>query len=481
MLNVDLLLIGDARDGPTEEIVEIRNLEHALRLFGGYAYEKTTLYSTTSGHTLTETPWGSEVTPLQADSDGELIPLDLFEFAASGATLTFTPPGLTWYSGGNPSEVIFRYRTNPGNTALLKGIYAALTTGARVHALRLGDPVHASTTYVDWTFSARYAGTRYNGTTITVTGSNVVIDPAPGTGRRTVYTPTSDTDLYDQLLADFERNRHPLLIEGPFSNTALTIPSGTYVLAGGTNGTLTAQQVYDYLDEQDLAGADVICPVGLTTTNLSAVSLPTLLEETVYPHLLVVQASTTGPSLSGSANEERYVVSVGFNLEYESGTPRAETDEAAPVVAALLAQSLFGGTLAALPQQTYTPKYTQGQLHAVTAAGHLVAYTSISKGSALWYAVTGDSEWPVSTFRAYQEVVRAVYTLLEPTLGNTILSTRDLEAMLGLALSDLRGGEVLEWGLSFQHEEIFVDLLFRPHGEIRTVTFRVALGSPENV
>ncbi len=477
MQAVDLLLVGDALDGPTEEITWIRSLEQGLRLFGGYAYERITLTSTTSGHTLSGEPWGGEVAVLQYDGDGELVPLSLFEFTVSGSVLTWTKPGTTWYdSNDQPSQVTFRYRVNPSSTSLIKGIEGALGLGVRVHALRLGGE-HASITSGAYSFYAHYPGSRYNGTTVTCSGGTVTVVPAPGTGRPCVYTPTSDSDLRSQLDRDRYRGRQPLYYSQGGSDTGLTLPTGVLTLSGGTDGTLTTALLSGFVDTFDLTGVDVLCPLGISLSGALSGGVVSILEELPYPTLLVLPSSVQSVTLSGSPNPSRYVVPVAFSVEYRSGSPQAKTDDAAPVVAALIARDRHNLTLAPLPQRTFSPHYSQSGLHALATAGYVGALVSISKGPALWYVVTGDSDWPASTFRAYQEVVRATYQVLEPLLGNTALRLADVEEHLAAAYSQVTGSKVLDFTLQLQGETLFADVSLQPHGEVRTVQAQINLGA----
>src|SRR4051794_23244907 len=118
---IDLLLIGDALDGPEGEIREITSFDQALGLYGGYRYTTTSLASGATGTTLSFAPWGDEVLPLEADSDGALIPRTLFEFRVDGAQLTWTRNG-DWdrYQDSDPTlspTVVFKSRALPGATS----------------------------------------------------------------------------------------------------------------------------------------------------------------------------------------------------------------------------------------------------------------------------------------------------------------------------------------------------------------------------
>jgi hypothetical protein len=475
MQRIDLLLVGDATDGPVEEIIPIDSLDEAWRLFGGYQYEYTSIASGSTGYTLSTTPWANEVTPLKEDSDGFLIPQRLFEFTVDGASLSWTSPGAS-------SNVIFRISQEPGATSLLKGVLAARKTGLRVHVVRLGGTVAASAPSGGFTFYARHAGSRYNGTQIVVTsGGAVTVVPSGGIGRNRTYTLANDRELYDTLRTEVQKGFQGTLIKGSFSESSFTVPAGTYTLTDGTDGSLSAEAFNNYLRDEDLSGVDVVCPVGLLTTALSGAGVFDTITQNDYPTLIVAQAPNTGVLLSGTIIESRHLCSVGFKVRYDFGLLKERLDDAAPLVGALVAGSVFGHTLRQLPEFPAEPKYDQLGLHVLAASGHTVAFRSISKDWALWHANTGDPLWPVSTFRALQEIARIVFENLEPIVGNTLVSITDLDQILEDGFAAVEGSRIVDWELLLQGDILYLDISFTPHGEIRVVKTQLALGQDRAV
>ena len=73
MKTVALLLVGDATDGPEGELYQVTSLDAALRLFGAYRYTAVLVTSGSTSTDLPEVPWGGDVLPLKADSDGVLV------------------------------------------------------------------------------------------------------------------------------------------------------------------------------------------------------------------------------------------------------------------------------------------------------------------------------------------------------------------------------------------------------------------------
>jgi hypothetical protein len=476
MTRIDVLYVGDATDGPVEEFIPVDSLDQAFRLYGGYIYEQTTISSGSTGYHVSVAPWANQVLPMQAGPlDGSLIPLRLFEFAASGTALS-------WNAPGQSQRVAFRITAEPGSTSLLKGILAAKRTGQRVFATRLGGTSATAGPSGAFTFTARYAGNRYNGTTIVVSGSVVTVTPAVGTGRATVYRPTSDRDLVDQMRDDVARGWIGCGLSGPFSDTQLTVPTGTYTLAGGADGKMSANGLYQFLQEHDLAGVDVLCPVGIDTVACSGAGVSSWLEnEDIYPTLLVAQAPPSGVALSGIVNTFRHVCSVGFQTTYDQGLITERIDDAAPLVAALISGKRFGITLTALPEAPPTPRYDQAALHALAAAGHTAAYRSISKDWALWHAETGNADWHVSTFRALQEIARPIFTVLDSVIGSHITNTDELDRRLAEAFQGVSASKIIDWKLFVQGDTLYAGFRFQPYGEVRVISAQIALGTPQSV
>ncbi len=477
MIHVPVLLVGDATDGPVEEIVEIDSLEAGLKVFGGYKWTSSAVTSGATGATLSEAAFGNDVTVWTYASDGAVVPRVLHEFSASGTALTWTSQGDSATPDYN-ATALFKARAVPGDTSLLKGLYSALAAGGPVWCLRLGG-VHASVTSGNWSFRAKYAGSRYNGTEISVSGGVVTVTPAPGTGRIRSFTPTTDTDFLNKLALDLSRGYISFRAYGPDSTQAFTLPDGTYTLASGTDGALTESSLQTFLSGVDLTGVDFLVPVGLSrVTALSGTVLETL-QENSYPTVLVLKAGagTLTATITGDANTQAQVLSVANDAVYDEGTQFERTDDATPLVAAVIGKQRYNATLLPLPITRLSPMWTEDEIHAITSAGHTVGYLSILKGMATWTAVTGDEEWPVSTWRAYQEIARILFSNLEPLLGRTILEARGVDAVLRSALAKTRGSIIENFSLETRGSTISASLDFRPHGEVRTVTASLALAT----
>lgn len=475
MERINVLFVGTATDGPTEEIVRVDSLDRMLRLFGGYHYERTTITSGATGYTLGFTPWGDEITPLQEDGNSFLIPKYLFEFRASGNRLTWTPMG-------TGSTVVFRGMKQPTGTDLLKAIWATQTLDTTLHVLRLGG-THAEATSGQYQFTARYAGARYNGSTITITGNRVILRPAVGTGRNWTYTITSDQDLSQQLRDDVARGFQSVYLTGLAARDRITLPTGTFTLTGGTDGTLTGESLKTFVEEYELSGVDVLCPVGLSTQDVSGSGVLQSLVENEYPTLLVAQApiAASGVMLSGSVNTSRYLCSVAFRTTYQQGSTRQFVDDAAPLVAGMIGGRIFNLTFAPLTEYPPTPRFDQIALRALAAAGHTVPTYSISKGWALWRVLTGDSRWAVSTFRAYQEVLYPVFDHLLPLLGKSSVRIAAVRQRIDQALQAVRGSRVLHWDLDLDGDIVYVDLAIQPYGEVQAIRTRLALGQSDAI
>lgn len=474
MIRINLLFVGDATDGPTEELVPVDSLDSAWRLFGGYQYEYASISSGQTSHTLGNTPWGGEVTPLQIDSDGSLIPLRLFEFAISGAILS-------WTSLGYSTSAVFRYSVQPGSTSLLKGIIASSKVPLSVHAVRIGG-TQATAQAGNFTFYSRYAGNRYNGNVISITSGGVAtVTASGGTGRNKTYQVSSDLGLYDLLRNETQKGFQGFYIKGAFSRTSITVPAGTYTLTGGTDGSLTPALFDQFLNNWDISGVDVICPVGLLTTELSGAGTITTLGLNDYPTLVVAQAPPSGIALSGVIINSKNLVSVAFKLTYDQGLPKERTDDGAPVVAAIIGSNVFGLTLAPLPEFPAVPKYDQSSLHVLAASGHTTAFRSISKDWALWHVVTGDPDWPVSQYRALQEIARVAFESLEPTIGNVVVDQTYLDDLLATGFQAVTGSRIVDWSLQLQGDILYLEVGFVPFGEIKVVRAQLAVGQPQAV
>ena len=114
--------------------------------------------------------------------------------------------------------VYFRTLSPPTDTGLVGGLLAVYGVLPDLWVLRLGNGAYATAgPSGNFTWSARYPVTRYNGATITVGNGTATVSPTPGTGRRCVYSFTSDIDLARQLQRDFLRSRQPFTLAGSAS------------------------------------------------------------------------------------------------------------------------------------------------------------------------------------------------------------------------------------------------------------------------
>jgi hypothetical protein len=115
----------------------------------------------------------------------------------------------------------------------------------------------------------------------------------------------------------------------------------------------------------------------------------------------------------------------------------------------------------------------------MASGGHVVAYHSIAKDWVLWHAVTGDRDWPISTYRALQEISRPIFRILEMAIGNPFADLSDMDSRLGEAFSGLSASRVVDWELLLQGDSLYLDLSFIPYGEVRVVKCQVSLGTPQ--
>ncbi|HYT45350.1 MAG TPA: hypothetical protein VEP90_23685, partial [Methylomirabilota bacterium] len=345
-----------------------------------------------------------------------------------------------------------------------------------VWVVRLGG-TPATAQAGNFTFYSRYAGNRYNGITISITSGGLVkVTPSGGVGRNKNYQVGTDRGLFESIRNDTQKGFQGFYVRGSFSNSSLTIPAGTYVLSGGTDGSLTSSQVNDFFTAWDFAGVDVVCPVGLLTTDLSGAGVIDTINKNDYPTLLVAQAPPSGVALSGVVITSRNLASVAFQIHYDFGLPKARLDDGAPLVAAIIGNNLFGISLAQLPESPAEPKYDQIGLHILAGSGYITAFRSISKDWALWYAGTSDPEWPVSQFRALQEIARIAFEALEPTIGTTIIDISELNSLLGQGFNTTVGSRVIDWSLELQGNILYLDIAFVPYGEVRIIRAQIAVG-----
>lgn len=472
MQDIPVLIIGEAFDGPPEAVLPITSADQAFRLYGGYHYERTNIASGDTGYELSITPWDNEVKSFQEDSDGLLSPKQLWEFSVNGNFLT-------WNRYGDAlSNVVFQALRVPGPRSLLQGVLAALDYQNPVYVMRVDNSTSAqSATSGGFYFRARYPGAKYNGTTIVVSGDRVSITPAAGCGASVSNRQfTSDFTFTEWLQTENTRGREQFYLHGPRSQTSFTIPTATYVLTGGTNGTLNGDRATAIIEDYDFRGIEVVCPVGVPSIELSGAGFFSALKDLVYPTIAVVQAVPSGAALSGIINTDRQVVSVAFQVDYESGQSRQRTYDAAPLVAGLIGSTRFNITMAQLSQGPPTPRYTQTELHALTSGGHLTAFRSISKNWALWQCQTGDPRWSVSCMRAFQQVVREVFIACDDIIGKNFVDLTSIEDKIRTALGRVTTGEIVDWAVDLKGDILYIDITFRPNGELRTVSARVNIG-----
>lgn len=479
MNDIGLLIIGAADDGPKDVPVLLTNLAHAERLFGGYNSEYLTLTTGATGLTLSNSALSNIVHVLEEDSSNDWIPSRLFESQVSGTAFTWTKNG-DWdrFEDVDPTinpRRLLRYQVLPPSGHILRGIYSSIPTNAEVYGLRLGGEI-ATVTASGWTFSARYAGSRYNGTTVTVSGGVVTVNSSAGTGNKRIYTPTSDYHLKQLIRESFIRSKISIEVSGPDTTSGLTIPNGTWTLSGGTSGSVTSELLNEWLDSNGTAGIEIVSVVDFTTQDLLDSGIPELVNVLEYPTLFVGSSTVSGTAASGVTHSSRVILSVPFRGSYYTSEGAVVDCSSAQTVAALISLDYNGGTLAGLPENLhYTPVFTKDQLVALSDNGHIAWYHSIGKGPALWYTVNGDSSWPVSVSRSVQEISRRVYHTISNYIGKNIVNVDSLNFIVASLLTNLTGSTLVDWKLGISGSRLLLTISIRPNYEIRVFSFSVTL------
>lgn len=235
-----ILLVGTATDGPSYEVVRLKDERHLKSLFGGGFIERFALAASASSLSITwETFAGIEGNTLDGTRN------QLFSPNLSGTALTFGTLG-----GSGTRTVDIEYTPFTGISDLYYAARAFIReTGEMPIICRIGGETASGQNSNGWTFYAKYPGQRYNDVYVSYNGSALTVSGLEPNFPTRVYTESVET-LPRRIQRDFSFGLCPIRV-GAYSNT---LSAFTLTLSGGSDGAVTNNAVSGFFERVHLAG-----------------------------------------------------------------------------------------------------------------------------------------------------------------------------------------------------------------------------------
>ena len=230
-MSAKVLIVGTATDGPVGEVKSVSSLRELKNAFGGEYVETTTLTATATTYTLDFNPQ-STVSILHGVNQSNV----LYSPAVSGSTVIFGSVG------GTGLPVSFNYTPYIGDNDLINSATFCLENGDNsVQVMRVGGSP-AQYTQSGWGFQSVYNGSKYNNILITSSSSGVTIS-----GMSPQYPTKTYTGDPDYIAQRINADSYSLLVPVFVTDYTQTIPTINNNLAGGTDGVVDYNSVYDLL------------------------------------------------------------------------------------------------------------------------------------------------------------------------------------------------------------------------------------------
>ena len=226
----NVLLVGLATDGPSNEVHTFGSSAELLEVYGGSFLETFSVSPTGTTVPLSYLPQ-SQVQPFL---NGQ--PYSYFTPAVIGKTFAFGSMGGTGVTLGA------QYTPYLGTSDLvLASRYLFENLETDVHVCRIGGASSSFDTGTGWRFSSNYRGAKFNSLSLTSTATSLAVNAFESFPPRT-YTGTTD-EIVKQVNMDSSAGLCPLFVE----SYTQTTPTLSATLTGGLNGVLDYGSVREFL------------------------------------------------------------------------------------------------------------------------------------------------------------------------------------------------------------------------------------------
>lgn len=467
---IPVLLVGTATDGPCGVAIRPNSWEEAQEMFGGYRTEVYSVPATGTSIVLTKSPTNNWQVYQRIGLS--LYNNPLYSPSVSGNVLSFGSPGTS-------GTYVVQYEPIPEYCSLLMGLSTYLQTGAEMPWVWRVVGTKASVSIGDYTFTARYSGTWYNGISITNDGTTVTVTNPNSPKIPTVsYTLTTPNEFLTLFNYESARRIHPLELTGP-AETSFSLPVGTWTLTGGTDGTLDEATVLELLASVDLGSIGLIVLSGGYASGVIDAAI-TYIEDRTESTVLVAGSPLEYKDWTSTTYQD-YLKALPFSshqLVYAAGwcyqsTPYSDYyywDSST---------SAFGGAWAkksGSPVHTRThlinqsPVWTAEELSDFTNIATLTRFIQTGVGFFRAPATSGRS--PMIT-RVILDITHKLHDALNQYIGEPLLDITEVNTLVGQALAGLPNIREIYYECYLNNYSIIVKITVLVAGEVQTVAFDV--------
>lgn len=478
---IPLLIIGTSYDGIGNFPYLPSSLEDARETFGYYITERKVIGAQDTSVQLSYDILGERYSIFQ-NIGGIIVKEPLYSPAVSG-----TAPGRTdLLTFGNPAvsgEYYINYVRAPYEDDLFLALERVLAQNPNnfPYLLRIeGDK--ANTTIGTLYLEAAYSGEKYNGITISVTGSTLTIY-YPSLYRQSpffTYSTTNLQKLAEEINSDYSYNLHPVKASVFPNNPSL--PPGTYTLTGGQSYSLTPDRIVSILGSLDLNEIGIILLAGGQPQDVIQAALDYINNNSSGPTCLVVGDPVSLMS-DTSDQYQSFLLGLSYNsnrLFYVPGWgvlgPELKWTSLSSTFAGLLNSVTSSPTHKSSSIQDLYPYWSADQLRTL-GKNYCVFTRFIQSGFAPYRSCPTDGSSPLVA-KVKLDIARRIITSLDSYIGEPAVDIDKVLSTVGDALDGLNNISDLKYSCEVALSTITITISVKVYGEVRYITMSISTKLP---
>lgn len=466
----DLLIVGIATDGPSNQVFQPSSLRELGMYFGEIYKESIFVSSTATSLTTLYEPYTIPVNIINNKSN------QLYSPYISGSVMYFGNIG-----GSGSTEVLLEYTPYLGKSDLIfASKYYFRQTGRLPYVCRIGGTTSLAT--IDsWEFESKYAGAKYNNIRLIITPTSFTVSGMYPEYKTRTYNVSSVETLNAVINREFAAGIIPITVAIKGS----TYPtSGTYSMTGGTDGSFSDADVQKLLQNSSLP------------QNVSHVLLNTPLSSGIVDHVtdfLSTEGSqprmflTAAPVYSGTATgwinaqitnipfRSNMIASFVGTVDINTALIRRERYAAEAGAVAFVANTGFNMTNIPVAVDSFSPILSKDDLARMVSTGWIPLVRHIKNNISVYQGTTSFAENSFLYSSKLAEVMAIAQNECSQYLGVIVPDGQrvEIERKLRDRLLQIKYLTVTSVSVRVLRNEMFVEIVGDLPYEILRISFTV--------